>query len=251
MIKGLYSAATALVALDRAHDVSANNIANASTSGFRAQKTVKKGFYDVFMDQKVLPSIFNRNSAPGGGTKLVETYTDTQAGHVVTTDNPAHVALQGPGYFMVDTPNGSRYTRNGEFTIDAEGDLATMSGFKVQGSGGPINASQGPLTISADGIVSSGGATVGQLQLTEFEDPHMLSHDGDGLYRASDAALARSSSATSTGVTQNALEMSNVNMPQEMVNMILGLRAYGANQNVISAMNETMTKVIEEVGTPV
>ncbi len=250
MIKGLYTAATALVALERSHDVTANNIAHASTSGFRAQKPVQKGFYEVFAAERANPARFDLNSAPGGGTKLIETFTDTRSGQIAKTGNPLNVALSGPGFLVVETPNGQRYLRNGAFSIDADGELATPDGLKILGEGGPIQASGGPVTITADGTINVGNENMGKLQLVEFEDPHMLTREGEGLFVASDAAIGRSAPAEKTTVTHEALEMSNVNLPQEMINMILGLRAYGANQKVITAMDETMGRLIEQVGMP-
>ena len=158
--------------------------------------------------------------------------------------------MTGPGFLVAETANGQRYLRNGELTIDADGELASASGFKILGSGGPISAVGGPITIAADGTVSVGNEVMGQLQVTEFEDPHMLTREGDGLFIASEAALARSAPAEQTTITHEALEMSNVNLPQEMVNMIVGLRAYGANQKIITAMDETMGNLIQQVGMP-
>lgn len=250
MIKGLYSAATSLVALERSHEVIANNIANASAPGFRSQKAVQKGFYDVFVDHKIRAQRFNQALSPGGGVSVVETFTDTRSGPVVNTGNPLNIGLSGPGFLVVDTPQGERYSRSGALMIDAEGQLTTANGDKIMGMGGPISARGSSLSISEDGMVTSDGVSTGQLRLIEFDDPHMLTREGEGLYSASAAALVRSAPATGTRVSQESLEMSNVNVPQEMVNMILGLRAYGASQNVINAMDETMSRLIEQVGTP-
>ena len=95
------------------------------------------------------------------------------------------------------------------------------------------------------------GAATGQLRLVEFENPHMLTREGAGLYSASQATLNRSAPAAHTAVVHKALEMSNVNVPNEIVNMLLGLRAYGANVKVISTIEETMTRLIEQVGAPI
>ena len=231
--------------------VIANNIANASTIGFRRQQPVQEGFYDVFVQKLSRPMRFDLEGAPGGGVKVVETFTDTAAGAVASTDNPLNVALTGPGFLAVDTPQGERFTRAGHFTVDLDGQLATPDGFKVQGAGGAsIDARGGDLLIANDGTVRVDGATTGQLRLVEFEDPHMLGREGGSLYRASEAALRRSTEAENTTVVNKALEMSNVNLPQEMINMILGLRVYAANQKVINAMDETMTRLIEQVGMP-
>jgi flagellar basal body rod protein FlgG len=240
-----------MVAVEDRQAVIANNIANAATVGFRRQEAVQEGFYGVFANKLVSPGRFNRSSAPGGGAKVVETSTSTAAGPIVTTDDPLNVALRGPGFLAVNAPDGERFTRAGNFLVDGDGELATPDGYKVQGEGGGgIEVPPGNVEIMEDGSLKSNGVTSGRLRIVEFEDPHMLARLGEGLYGASPEALARSADATKTDVIGKSLEMSNVNIPKEMVSMILALRAYGANQKVISAFSETMSAVIERVGMP-
>lgn len=251
MIKGLYAAASGMVANDMREAVIANNIANAATTGFRRQEPVQKGFYDLFVNKLTRPPRFNMDKAPGGGVKVEETFTNTTGGPINVTEDPLNVALMGPGFLSVETPGGERYTRCGKFGIDQDQDLETSDGYKVMSAdGGPINVEGNRITIGADGTVSVDGVVRGKLKVTEFEDPHMLTHQGETLYQASDAALQRSAEAANTSVVHKALEYSNVNLPQEMIGMILGLRAYNANQKVITSVDETLTRLIEQVGMP-
>ncbi len=251
MVPGLYAAASGIMAIEDRQAVIANNIANASTVGFRSQQTAQKGFRQVFSEKLARPLRFTTNSAPGGGVKNVETYTSTEAGPLAATDDPLNVALSGPGYFVVDTPSGERYTRAGNFVIDNDGQLATAAGYKVEGSGGAsIDARGGDIQIAGDGTVNVNGAQSGRLRVVEFEDPHMLTREGNGLYKASEAAANRSAEAEKTTVVGKTLEMSNVSLPKEMVNLIQALRAYEANQKVITATDETMSRLIEQVGAP-
>ena len=252
MITGLYAAANGMMANETREAVVANNIANAATVGFRRQEPVVEGFYEVFSNKLVRPTRFNADPAPGGGAKVVETYTNTSGGAINVTDDPLNVALMGSGFLSVQTPKGERFSRNGKFTIDADRDLATVDGFKVLSEGGaPINVEGSKIAIGKDGTVSVDGAVRGQLKVTEFEDPHMLTRQGETLYYASEQALGRSAPGLNTTVVQNALEMSNVNLPQEMISMILGLRAYSANQKVITSVDETLSRLIDQVGSPV
>jgi len=252
MLQGLYAAATGIMAVEDQQAVIANNIANASTVGFRRQAPIQKGFYDTFVTELRRPFWFNTQEAPGGGVKVVETFTDVSAGTLTRTEDPLNVALQGPGFVVVDTPNGERFTRSGKFSVDLDGQLATVDGFKVQNAdGGGIDVRGGTIEILADGAVNVDGAPTGRIRLVEFEDPHVLTREGHYLYAASDAAAVRSAEAADTQVVQQALEASNVNLPHEMVNMIVGLRAYAANQKVINAMDETVSRLIERVGMPV
>ena len=251
MIKGLYAAATGMVAIEDRQAVVANNIANASTAGFKRQNPVQEGFHTTFVGKLTHPSHFNWVAGPAGGAKVTETYSDLSAGPVRQTGNALNVALHGPGYLAVDTPAGTRFTRAGDLTIDADGDVATQHGHKVQDvGGGAIAARGGRLVIKEDGLVTVDGVPRGQMRMVEFDRPHQLTREGYTLYAASGDALQRSRQATDTRVIQEYLEMSNVNLAREMIDMTLGLRAYAANQKVITTMDETMGRLIDQVGMP-
>jgi len=251
MIQGLYTAAAGMVAVEARQSAIANNIANASTPGFKRQEPVQLGFYEVFSQNLRRPFLFTTDPAPAGGVKIVETFTNTAAGALRNTENPLHVALQGPGYFAIDTPNGERYTRDGAFTIDADGHLATKDGSKVQSiSGQPIDVSGGTVNIARNGSVTVEGSAAGQIRVIEFEEPTRLLRQGDNLYAASEEVLRRSANAADTTLEQKNLEMSNVNLPQEMTAMMLGLRAYEANSRVIQALDSTIGRLIDQVAMP-
>jgi len=250
--KSLYTAAVGMVAVEERQATIANNIANAATSGFRRQQPVQKGFYEVFTNTAHSPAWFDSQPGPGGGARMVETFTDTTAGAFTATDDPLNIALSGPGYIAVSTPAGERFTRAGALTIDVNKQLATADGFPVLGQGSqPIAINGVDVRIADDGSVSVDGQPVTRLRIVEFEDPHMLERQGQNLYRASDAAIGRSADATGTTVHSKMLEMSNVNMPKEMVSMISALRVYEANQKVITTADETLGRLIEQVGAPV
>ncbi|HOT52280.1 MAG TPA: flagellar hook-basal body protein [Candidatus Hydrogenedentes bacterium] len=251
MQKSLYTAAVGMVAVEERQAVIANNIANASTTGFRRQQPVQKGFYEILTNTAKRPAWFDSQIGPGGGAQMVETFTDTAAGAFTATDDPLNIALSGPGYLAVSTPSGERFTRAGALTIDVNKQLATSDGFPVMGQGSqPIAINGTDVQIAGDGTVQVDGQAVGKLRLVEFEDPHMLERQGHNLYRASEAALGRSSEASGTTIHSKTLELSNVNMPKEMVSMISALRVYEANQKVIATADETMGRLIEQVGAP-
>jgi len=249
MLKGLYAAATGMMAIEQRQSVIANNISNASTVGFRRQEPLQKGFLGVFLDRMARPGVLRGESAPGGGSLFVESFTDTRRGAITTTGDPLTVALEGPGFLVVDTPRGERFTRGGNLAIDTTGQISTPDGYKILGAGGtPVIVGGGKLMISEDGRVYENGQEAGQLRVVEFENEHMLTREGDCLYRASESAMARSSDAANTRVIHEALEMSNVNLPNEMIGMILGLRAYEANQKYINTIDETMGRLIDQIG---
>ena len=250
MNQGLYAAASGIMAIEDRQTVIANNIANVSTAGFRRHQPVQQGFYGVFSRKMASPARYNRSVAPGGGARVVGSFTDMRSGGLQVTGDAQHVALSGPGYLVVDTPQGERYTRNGHLAIDGEGNLATADGYKVQGAGGPIAAKAGNLVVHEDGTVMVDGVSAGQLRVVEFENPRQLVREDRGLYRALHSATQGASPAAETRVIHRSLEMSNVNLPNEMISLILGLRAYGANQKVLNAVDESFSSLIEQVGMP-
>jgi len=251
MIQGLYTAAGGMLAVEARQEAIANNIANAATPGYKRLQPVQLGFYQVFQTSMRRPAWHQADSAPSGGVKVVDTYPNPQSGVLQNTGNLTNLALQGPGYFVVDTPNGERYTRAGDFTIDPDGHLATPAGHKLQSAGGqPLPIGGGQPNIGEDGSVSVDGQPIGRIRMVEFAEPHRLMRDGDNLYRASEAVEQQRAEAASTQIAQGRLEMSNVSLPQEMTGMMLGLRAYEANQRVISTIDETMGRLIDQVAMP-
>lgn len=251
MIQGLYTAANGMSAIEDRQDTIANNIANASTAGFKSQSPIQLGFYEMFSNKLRQSGHYDMSSAPGGGVKVVETYTNLASGVLRTTNNPLQVALQGSGYFAVETPRGERYTRSGDFTVDTQGRLCTADGYAVlDASGQPIDARGSNVNIDQEGRVQVDSQTSGQLRIVEFENPERLQREGNSLYAASDEVRQKSASAANTRVLQSSLEMSNVNIPHEMIMLSMGMRAYEANQRVMQAFNDTMGKLIEQVGMP-
>lgn len=251
MIAGLYTSANGMVALEESQAAMANNIANVSTSGFRRHQPVEIGFYEVFSQSLRRPFAFDTMRAPGGGVKVVETFADPAPGILQGTSNPLDVAIEGPGFFGVDTPGGERFTRDGSFTVDVEGDLATNQGYKVRTiEGRPIEVRGKNIVVDQNGEVRVDGVAAGTIEVIEFDNPQLLRREGENLYRATDQALQASAIASDTIVHQSQLESSNVNLPLEMTNIMLALRAYEANQRAIHAADETMASIIEQVGMP-
>jgi flagellar basal-body rod protein FlgF len=251
MLMGLYSAAGGMLALEARQEAIANNIANAATPGYKRHQPVQLGFYEIFTGKTGHPARYRIEAAPAGGVKVVETYPDLRDGIMQETGNPLHVALQGPGFLVVDTPHGERYTRGGSFSIDGDGELSDEAGYKIQSvEGAPLQVSGGTVNIAQDGTVTVDGNPAGRIRLVEFEDPAQLMRGGDGLYRASDQLSRQRSEASSTQLTQGRLEMSNVALPVEMVQLMMGARAYEANQRMMSTVDATLGRLIDQVAMP-
>ena len=237
-----------MLAVEQRQNVTANNIANAATPGFKRQQPVDKGFNQIIYEKFRNPFWPNRATAPGGSLELNETFTDYAAGPLNHTGNDLDVAIQGPGFISVQTPSGERYTRDGAFSMGADGLLVTVDGYPILDEGGQtINVDGAAVHIGSDGLVAVDGQQAGRIRLTEFEDPHMLKREGSNLWSASDQALQRSAPAENTELASGTLEMSNVQLPREMVSMILAARSYEANQRVVNAIDETASRLIDHV----
>ena len=251
MIQGLYAAANGMMAVEDRQAVIANNIANAMTPGFKRQIVVQTGFYQLFFDKGQSKVAFDLDSAPGGGLKITETFSDYGNGIVSTTGNPLDIALIGPAFMAVDTPQGELFTRNGKLSVGQQGQLVTNEGFDILSvDGNQIDVSRGRVVIDGEGNVNSAGEFVGRIRLIEFQDPHVLNRAGFTLYSASPEAIDQASPPDNTVVAAGAVEMSNVQLPTEVTQMMLALRAYAANQRVITAIDETASRLIDQVGAP-
>lgn len=191
-----------MVSQTDAMDVIANNIANASTPGFKAT--------NLQFSSYVTPS---GSDIPGGASLAYAgtggSWRDTASGAVQNTGSPLDLAITGDGYFQVKTPNGNRLTRDGAFGLLPDGTLATASGAQVlDGSGQPITVppNAGTLTITADGIINGENGQIGQIGVVDVADPQSLSAAGDNQFISSQPTTA----ATRPGIVQGALEQSNV-----------------------------------------
>jgi flagellar basal-body rod protein FlgF len=252
MIQGLYAAASGMMAVEDRQAVIANNIANALTPGFKRQMAVQVGFYELFAGERAHPQRFDHDDAPGGGLKMSETFSDYSNGIARHTGNALDIALVGPGFITLATPNGNMLTRNGRLSVGKEGQLATGDGDTVLSvDGDSIEVAGGGLIeIDENGQVKVDGELRGQIGILEFENLGMLTRSGNSLYEASASMMNTARPAELTRVLSESLEMSNVQLPTEVAHMMLALRAYAANQRVISSIDETVSRLIDQVGAP-
>ncbi|HZP04924.1 MAG TPA: flagellar basal-body rod protein FlgF [Terracidiphilus sp.] len=245
MDSGYYSACTALVSRTQELDTIANNLANASTAGYRAQKNV---FSSVLADAGNATAS-PLNAAINNYGILSGTTLDLSQGALQKTGNDLDMAIQGPGYFVVQTANGPVYTRNGSFQVSARGQLVTSAGDAVMGDKGVINMLPGPVSISADGTISSNGAVAGKLRIVEFPPNTNLTSAG-GTYYAAPAKTAQP--ATNSDVRQGMLESSNVNPITGMVELVTAQRSAEMMQRALSIFNseidKTATQDLPKVG---
>jgi len=235
MDSGYYAACSALVAREQALDTIANNLANVSTVGYRAQKTV---FSSVLADAADAGASPLQNAINSYGI-MGDTTLDQSQGALNKTGNELDVAIQGPGYFVVQTANGPVYTRNGSFQVSGKGQLVTASGDAVMGDGGVIHMPPGQISISPDGTISTNGAISGKLHVVEFPPSTKLASVGNNYYSA---PANTAEDATNSDVRQGFLESSNVNPILGMVELVTAQRDAESMQRVLSMFNSEMDK---------
>lgn len=241
MNNGLYTAFLGMRARQRTLDAQANNIANASTAGFKADRLSftafeadKKGAGD---DQNLIAGVL----ASGG--------TDFTNGSINQTGRALDIAIEGDAFLQIQTTNGAKFTRAGNLTINAEGQLTTKNGDLVVGEKGAITVPKnGELSIGADGTLAVGNQAFEKLKLVRFDNPAAaLIKEGNALFALT--GTEQPTQATNSKVVQGALESSNVNSVSEMVAMINNNREFESLQKSVSLlMNDLGRKISGEIG---
>jgi len=243
MIAGLYSATTAMDATDRRLEVTAENLANLQTPGYR-RRVMSQSSFDAVM-QPLQQSMNGVNSSTLLGATTGETQYDFTQGHIQETKAKLDVALNGEGFFTVQGPDGPLFTRSGAFHLDPQGTLVNVDGLPVLGTGGPIRLpggmSSGQIEISKDGSIYAGDQQIGQLALVQFADNSVLTAAGASLFAAAPDAVTTGSSAE---VVQGGLEMTNTSSVDELINMIAISRHRDAAQKALNTIAESIQKRI-------
>lgn len=233
-----YIALSGQDARQRQMDVLANNIANMSTPGFKAER---------MMFQEYLAA------APGGANPssyvaVIGDARDMSQGPITRTGNPFDVALNGPGFLTVAMPDGTTaYTRNGHLQLDAEGEIVTSQGYPVESDGGSplvVPAGAGPVTIGTDGTVSTGQGTIGTLGVVNFDNPQALVAEEGGLYTTDQAAQT----IATTPVVQGSIEGSNVQPIVEITRLMAAAREVTTAKNFGDGEYTRIQNAIDHLG---
>jgi flagellar basal-body rod protein FlgG len=261
MYPALWIAKTGLDAQQTNMAVISNNLSNVNTTGFKRDRAV---FNDlIYQNLRQVGAQSSENTElPSGlmvgtGVRVVATQKEHSQGNIVQTGNSLDVAIQGKGYFQVLHPDGNIvYSRDGTFSLTADGNIVTPNGYELQPAMTvPTNATS--LTVGSDGVVSvlvSGNNTptqIGQVELAYFVNPQGLEPIGDNLYRETNASGGVNTAIPGTDSTgtliQGALESSNVNVVEELVNMIETQRAYEMNSKAISTTDEMLSYINQQL----
>lgn len=227
MIKAFYTAASGMVAQSLKQDVIANNIANAQTAGFKKERLVYSSFADEL--QSRMARVSDDSSSAYSGTSVsgvkvkAEEAVDNTEGSITPTGNNLDFAIDGPGEFVLKTAKGTKLTRQGNFMVNAKNQLCSSDGSLVQGEKGAITIPSGNWSVGQDGTINVDGSVVDTIKVI-------------------------GSQKNKTQVLQGKLEGSNVSVVGEMVDMITNMRAFETNQKVITSVDQTLDKLINEAG---
>ncbi len=267
MVRGWYTAASGMNAQQQRLDAISNNLANVDTTSYKRDVTVSKNFPELLLrrmdDDGVYKNPFgSADVAPiigkiGLGVELNELFTNFEQGSFKPTSGDSDFALEGKGFFAVETPNGERYTRNGNFTVGVEGYLETKEGFPVLGENGRLMLQDTKFTVNKNGEVwvrpisntDADSVLLDRIRLVTFENDRFITKQGSSLYKDSPVSgpAVAAEGPDRPIVTQGFVEASNVNVVNEMVQMIEVNRAYEANQKTIQSEDTMMAKLWGEV----
>jgi flagellar basal-body rod protein FlgG len=256
MLKGLYTAWTGMVNEQNRMDIMTNNLANASTVGYKKEGSTSQSFDDVLTvkikDASVGLSNVQRIGIKNPGVKIGENYTDFSQGSFRETGNTYDLALSGDGFFAIEFTNkagetSTMYTRAGQFTLNKDGYLVTEEGDYVldtQNKRIQLNTLT-DASISTNGTISQDGKDIAQIQVADFEDYDYLEKYGETYYRPLEGAKQTTGTAS---IHSGYLEMSNVQVVSEMVNLISITRAYESNQKIIQTYDDSLEIAVTQLG---
>lgn len=245
---GIYEVLSGALTQEKRLEVITNNLANVNTIGFKR---------DLPLFETIHPKVPER-PLPDGAVSPTPVYAalrdvvpDLSTGPIRSTGEPLDVAIEGAGFFSVQTPQGVRYTRGGSFTLDAQGRLVTQGGFPVLGTGGPITLPPGSVSIDPDGKISVKGTEVGAqpievdtLPVIQFPDGVRLKKVGETLFETTGVGTP----SVEGLLLQGSLEGSNVNPVEEMISMIQVSRLYESAQKAIQTADELASKAGSDIG---
>ena len=260
MIRGWYTGASGMNAQQYRLDAISNNLANVDTAGYKKDITVSKNFSELLIRRTNFDGVYSvsdgsADAAPiigtlGIGVEINENYTDFSQGSFKLTNTKTDIALGNEGFYVIDTPYGERYTRNGNFFIGKEGILETKDGYPVLGENGPIYVENDHFMVNQDGIIlSEDGQEIDRFQVVRFDNERYLEKMGNSFYKANEntgpAHIAEGDERPR--FVQGYTETSNVNVVNEMVQMIEVNRAYEANQKSIQSEDSMLSTLWTKV----
>ena len=228
----MYKALSGAIAQSHRLEVAAQDLANVNTSGYKGQRLA---FSEVLANR--LPV----SARPGGLVAVGAQKTNLFQGEIHGTGNPFHLAIEGDGWFAMQTPRGERYTRNGSFTLKSDGTIISANGDALLGESGPIQITGGKMEVANDGTVRSDEGEIGKLKIVRFKDARQSLKEGANLFSTAPTNVEPVPDAQ---VMQGGLEQSNVSPIDGMVTLIAIQRQFEAYQRAMGLMDSATEKMI-------
>ena len=240
MIKGLYRSASAMLPRLKQQEAIANNLANVSTPGFRKDMIFTQELSRAQARQTIQKSDWQQ-------PMIDQVYTSFEQGGLDKTDNPLDLALEGNGLFVYETKEGDLvYSRAGNLIVNPQGFLVNPEGHRLLGDGGPINVGAGTVSVSESGQVDVDNALLANIRVVDFEDKSALQKVGNAAFMIPEGI--EPAAAVDFTIRQGYLESSNVEIIREMVNMIISFRNYEADAQAAKAQDDSLAKLMANVG---
>lgn len=245
MIRGLYSSATGMLANEVKMDNISNNLANADTTAFKRDRVITESFPEMLLHKTEKGRKPVEIGSLNNGVAIDEGFIDFTQGGLRETNSQYDLAIEGDGFFVVDTPDGPRYTRDGNFNVNQEGLIVNNSGYPLLGENGVLQTIPGEeVSVDSNGTVYVNELEVDKVQVVDFEDYTELNKVGENLYETDQDVQA----TDDYRLAQGYLEGSNIQIVNEMVSMIEASRHYETNQKAIQAADATLEKAVNQVG---
>ena len=249
MVRGLYTEGTGMLLQRRRMETITNNISNVETTAYKKEFNIAHSFDEV-LTRRINDT--NQNSMNGRfvgpltlGTQVDYLYIDFNQGALEGTERSTDLALQGDAFFVVETAGGERFTKTGHFYINNGGFLIDGEGNLLLGNNGPINVGGLNFAVDSLGNVFGVNGFIDTVRVVSFEDNMQLRRQGSNLYFSMEPPQA---AANPYVISQGFLEMSNVDVGREMVDMLAMYRTYETNQRMITMIDETVGKAVNEIG---
>ena len=248
MSSAIYMAASGALSQQIRLEVLSNNLANVNTVGFKADLVT----FETAALPEPVPLVATSESLPAPASiesvsLAVDQYTDFAQGQLTQTGSPLDTAINGDGFFAVQTPEGIAYTRNGNFTLSADGLLTTQEGYPVLGDGGEISIEGETFDIDSQGNINVEGGSIGRIRVVDFDKPYALQKIGTNLFVPEDTQV-EPQDAEFADVKQGFLEGANVAAIKMMTEMIETIRMFESYQKAMKAIDQANAQTINEVG---
>lgn len=248
MIRGLYTSGTGMISQMKKMDVITNNLSNVNTNGFKEDTLITRSFKEALVSRIDDPSVLHSAVEVGPlnkGVRIDMVYTRFEQGSFNETGNTTDFAISGEGFFVINTPDGERLTRDGSFGLDSDGRIVNASGYPVIGENGEIFVDNKNFTLNSKREIILNGEFIDRLLLVDA-DGESLRKTGDNLYMNINPQSQTDN--TESNIKQGFLEGSNVDLAKSMVNIIEVYRNFESNQKVVKMIDDTLGKAVNELG---